>query len=290
VARCADGFCRVEAGCYVMGAPTDEWGRGAISSNQVQVTITRPFELGQTEVTRGQWVELGLSQPAQYLQLGSADCLESDCPQGNVDFFDAAEFANRYSARQGLDPCYLLEECSGEFGNQFVCRSIHTTTASAYDCVGYRLPTEAEYEYAARAGTTTAFHSGPITPQVDSACHMDSNLELIGWYCHNSEKRAHPVAQKQANDWGLFDVSGNVCEWCNDVYKPLGYGTGPLVDPSGIPRDGSDMTALSGEDRVTRGGDYTMPAFMNKNDWHASFADYAFGANIGIRLARTLRD
>ncbi len=289
-AHCDAGFCRIEAGCYVMGAPKDEWGRGAISSTQVQVTITRPFEMTQTEVTRAQWEALGLTQPKQHTEIGAGDCLEPSCPQGDVNFFDAVEFADRYSKKYGLEACYELEGCSGELGDQLACTSVRLSAPSVYDCVGYRLPTEAEYEYAARANATTAFYSGPITQQTGPDCFLDPNLESIGWYCYNSDKRPHLVAQKQANAWGLYDVSGNANEWCNDIYKPLGYGEGPLVDPTGMPRTGGDLTAQKDEDRVTRSGDYLMPAYVSKNDWHASFTDNAFGPNIGIRLVRTLRE
>jgi formylglycine-generating enzyme required for sulfatase activity len=287
-AHCEAGFCRIEAGCYLMGAPKDEWGRGAVSSDQVQVTLTRSFEMSQTEITRAEWEALGLPQPNQHAQIGEGDCSDEDCPQSDVNFFDALEFANRYSVKRGLEPCYVMQRCTGELGNRLACASVAASAPSVYGCEGYRLPTEAEYEYAARAGATTAFYSGPISSQPDADCYLEPSLEPIGWYCYNSGKRPHPVAKKQANAWGLFDVSGNVQEWCNDLYKPLGYGTGPLIDPTGMPRPGSDLSAQPGEDRVARSGDYALAAFLSKNNWHVSFPDDAFGTNVGIRLVRTL--
>jgi formylglycine-generating enzyme required for sulfatase activity len=104
---------------------------------------------------------------------------------------------------------------------------------------GYRLPTEAEWEYACRAGTETAFYSGPITEPEG----RDPNLEKVGWYRENSGGTTHPVRQKEPNAWGLYDMHGNVREWCSDRYGK--YPDGPAADPTG---------ADTGAGRVGRGG------------------------------------
>lgn len=289
--NCVDGLCRIERGCFVMGAPPAEWGRGARSTRQVEVTLTRSFEIGSTELTRQQWQDAGFAQPVQHAQHGTADCLSLDCPQGDISFFDALSFANRYSALRSLEPCYELEGCRGQVGNGLACASVRTTSDTVYACKGYRLPTEAEWEYAARAGATTPFYTGEITTQPDPDCYSDSNMLSIGWYCFNSGLKAHPVAMKQKNAWGLFDASGNVHEWCNDVYKPGGYGSGPLVDPTGMLGLPADLTLDPSVDyRISRSGDYLMPAFASKNNWHTSFSDGSYGANLGMRLARTLQE
>ena len=104
----------------------------------------------------------------------------------------------------------------------------------------YRLPTEAEWEYAAKAGSTTAFADGGISAL---GCGRDTNLDRMGWYCGNSKGKTHPVARKQPNAWGLHDMHGNVEEWCNDWRGA--YPSSAVTDPAG---------PSSGSLRVLRGG------------------------------------
>lgn len=285
--QCSNGFCRIEPGCFVMGAPEDEALRALYSTQQVQVTLTHAFELAQTELTRAEWERAGFAQPVQQALNEVVDCLAADCPQPNVSFFDALMYANRLSELAALAPCYVLSECSGEVGNALVCSSVRTSVANVYECEGYRLPTEAEWEYAARAGTTTPFFTGGITYHPDLGCYDEPSLNAIGWYCINSDNRAHPVAQKLANPWGLYDTAGNVLEWCNDEFKPEGYGKGPLVNPTGMRGDPSSLAITQGL-RALRSGAFAFPAYASKSDWHDSLPDGSFSFIIGVRLARTL--
>ena len=110
---------------------------------------------------------------------------------------------------------------------------------------GYRLPTESEWEYACRAGSTTAFYNGGITRLI---CNIDPNLDQIGWYCGNASAKTHEVAEKLPNAWGLYDMSGNVEEWCWDWY---GVYPGTETDPVGPD---------SGAWRVKRGGSWNGSA------------------------------
>jgi formylglycine-generating enzyme required for sulfatase activity len=134
-----------------------------------------------------------------------------DCPVENVSWNDVQEFIRRLNK---------LSE-----GN-------------------YRLPTEAEWEYAARAGSRKAFANGDITNAKD-ACGKDPNLEKIGWYCGNSDNKTQKVAQKDSNAWSLYDMHGNVWEWCQDLYGE--YTADATTDPVG---------AISGSARVLRGGNW----------------------------------
>ena len=135
-----------------------------------------------------------------------------------MNLWEALRYANHLSEAHDppRTPCYELSNCTGELGDGFRCEAVEATSTSLYECEGYRLPTEPEWEYAARAGTRTAFYSGDITVKDAmvgaSSCYRDDNLDPIAWYCDNSGNSTHPVARKEPNGWGLFDVLGNAME------------------------------------------------------------------------------
>lgn len=286
IADCVDGWCRIPAGCFVMGSPEDEWGRGAYSENQVKVSLTRSLLIQQHETTQAEWSGLVTKNPsAPPPKPGNAgDCLDPACPVGNVNWFEAAAFANLWSQEDGYTSCYVLEGCTGALGDGMTCASINTTAPTYYMCEGYRLPGEAEWEYAARAGTTTAFYTGAIK-QLDhpETCAEDPNLLTAAWYCHNSGTLSHFGGLKLKNPWGLYDMLGNVAEWTNDPMKGLGYGNAPLVDPWG----GVEMTSTI-EPVVLRGGAPIMLASGCRAASHYSSQRSGRAPGIGFRLVRTL--
>ena len=235
-------FVEIPSGRFRMGSPSSEPGRFDDEGPQHTVTISRSFLLGTTEVTQGQWKAVMGSNPSSFSSCGD------DCPVEKVSWNDVIDFCNRLSDREGLSRC-----CSGSTWNQ--------------SCTGYRLPTEAEWEYAARAGTTTRFACG------DS----DSCLGGMGWYDGNSGSKTHPVAQKQGNSWGLYDMHGNVWEWVWDWKAD--YSPGSVTDPTG-PSGGSY--------RVNRGGGWygsagdCRSAIRGRNDPGLRYR------GLGFRVARSL--
>jgi len=209
-------FVYITPGTFMMGSPTDEPGRKN-DETQHQVTLTQGYYMQTTEVTQGQWEALTGSNPSLYSSCGS------DCPVGEVSWNTVQSFIKK-----------LNQKGEGT----------------------YMLPTEAQWEYAARAGSTTAFANGGIT---ETANGYDPNLDAMGWYTYNTGTWSpssqgvgsykiyptHPVAQKTPNAWGLYDMHGNIYEWCQDWYDYDYYNSGSVTDPVG---------PSSGSYRVLRGG------------------------------------
>jgi formylglycine-generating enzyme required for sulfatase activity len=281
VADCKDGWCRIPSGRFMMGSPATEWGHPARAEDQVEVTITRSFLIRQHEITQEEWTAQGFENPSGLMANGTGDCPEPKCPVGNVTWFDAAAFANRLSKAGGLPTCYDLSSCDTRVRHGLVCVTMTLTTPKLYDCKGYRLPTEAEWEYAVRAGTTTAFYSGDITKySAESDCHPDTNLERIAWYCSNAGPTTHPGGQKDANAWGLYDMCGNAYEWVHDEYTPEGYGDEPLTDPGG------DL--VQNDLRVMRGGSFNIWSTSCRSADRSGASYSARSPGLGFRLVRTL--
>ena len=242
------GFVRIPGGSFFMGSPTHEGGHRS-EENRHQVTLTRGFYLGATEVTERAWSQI-MGGPA------------SDLPVVNVTWERVVEFCNLLSVHDGLTPVYTDDDPSAVF--HWVWNR---------DANGYRLPTEAEWEYACRAGSPTAFANGDI---MNVAC-ADTNLAKIGWYCGNSGG-LHPVGTASvANAWGLRDMHGNVWEWCWDFRAA--YPTTAETDPLGPP---------TGVYRVRRGGSYESHAEYCRSANRSASAPYEADSNRGFRLARNV--
>jgi formylglycine-generating enzyme required for sulfatase activity len=252
----------IPSGTFTMGSPPDELGRDK-SEAEHQVTLTKGFWMKETEVTQAEWEAVMENNPSNALPVMSCG---SNCPVNSVNWWDAVQFCNTLSAQQGLTACYMLSGCNNTPGS--TCDSISENLG----CTGYRLPTEAEWERAYRADTSTAFYNGAIT---DTGCN-DPNMNAIGWYCGNANNNAHPVAGKAANGWGLYDMSGNVWEWVWDWYYT--YPDTHQSDPKG---------SSTGLFRIVRGGSWNHDALFCRAALRAGDSPILRRSDVGLRLVRS---
>lgn len=234
---------RLPPGKFMMGSPETEEGR---FSNEMQheVEIKTPFAISVTEVTQGQYVAVMGENPSEFEG-------EDARPVENVSWLDAVKYCNRLSEREKRTPCYQIEGDEVKWPEGLRCR-------------GYRLPTEAEWEYAARADGTTAYAGS-------------ADVNEVAWYEANAEKTPHPVGSKRGNAWGLHDFSGNVWEWVWDRYAEDYEGL-PRVDPTG---------PESFSIRVNRGGSWAGGA-RGVRVAIRSYDDPGHGlGHVGFRLSRS---
>jgi len=223
-------FVSIPGGSFYMGSPSSESDRDSDEARH-RVTVGS-FELMTTEVTQGMWEEVMGSNPAHDYGVGD------NYPVYYVSWNDCQEFIDRLNE---MDPS-------------------HT----------YRLPSESEWEYACRAGTTTRFYWG------DS--DSESTMGRYCWYSGNSSSSTHPVASKEPNAWGLYDMSGNVWEWCEDKYTS---------DYDDCPTDGRAYTG-SGSDRVLRGGSWLCSAEICRSADRSGYSPGNGLSYLGFRVARSV--
>jgi sulfatase modifying factor 1 len=198
----------------------------------------------------------------------------ADCPVETVNWYEAAAYCNALSSATGRTACYT---CTGT--DYSVTCSPSTTFASPYDCPGYRLPTEAEWEYAARAGDGRATYNGDLDSAHVECQQPNPVLDPIAWFCGNSGAASHAIRGKTANAWGLFDTLGNVYEFCHDRWDGgSAYPSGAATDPFGT----------SGAYPVVRGGSWNFAAraarFASRDFYGWSTRE----GHVGFRPVRSL--
>ena len=220
------GFVLIPAGSFTMGSPTGESGREP-DELQHPVTISKPFYLQTTEVTQKQWTQVMGSNPSYFKDCGD------DCPVETVSWNDAQEFIKK-----------LIQTESG---------------------AKYRLPTEAEWEYACRAGSKGRFYFGDV----------ETKLGEYAWYQGNSGWKTHPVRKREPNAWGFYDMHGNVLEWCQDWYGD--YTTSQVTDPTG---------PKAGQFRVLRGGSWNTGAGFERSAYRDRRRPDGRYYYLGFRIAR----
>jgi len=281
---CSNGFCApdgmafIPAGSFTMGSPATEFGRDAAEEDLHAVTLTRAFYMDLTETTQGAWKALAgpAGMPSFYDGLSPCDGVAPDsCPVESLGSTTIAIYANARSEAEGLTACYTLSGCAqtltgGTWQNgTYNCSG---WTLAGLDCNGYRLPTEAEWEYAYRAGTTSSLYNGDAT----TSTGVDPLAGLIAVYVGNAVRaRTGPVGQYSPNAWGLYDMAGNVQEWVEDRY------TARL-------RDATDPINTTGSGRVIRGGFYGASASGIRAAYRIWFGINLRDSATGFRLVRTV--
>ena len=235
------------AGSFPMGSPESELGRYS-NEKQHKVTISSGFWIGKYEVTQSQYEAVMGYNPASSYGVGA------NYPVYYVSWDNAMDFCAKLTA---------IERSAGRL-------------PEGYE---YTLPTEAQWEYACRAGTTTAFNNGTNIPKEEQTGWEEPcpNLDSVAWYWNNAgiyEYTSHPVGQKKPNAWGIYDMHGNVWEWCLDWYGGS-YLSSAVTDPKG---------ASTGSNRVLRGGSWNYYAIYCRSAYrNYDYPDY--DGNYGFRVA-----
>jgi formylglycine-generating enzyme required for sulfatase activity len=240
-------YVTIAAGTFRIGTPAPADGSYRSGKElDSDVTITRPFQMKTTEVTHAEWYFVMKKMPEYY----KAGCL--DCPVVHVSWTDAIAYLNALSKLEKLEACYVVS------GTKVKWKGL--------DCTGYRLPTEAEWEYAGRGGSKEAVY-GP--------------MDEIAWHRDNSEGKRHPVGGKTANAYGLHDMIGNVQEWTWDLFEDEAFAK-PQTDPV---IGGFEMTDIAA-DRSLRSPDEATSRVSFRGN---SMPPNSSGDTIGFRPVRTVK-
>jgi formylglycine-generating enzyme required for sulfatase activity len=242
---------------FVMGSPITEPNR---RSGEVQHRrrIVRTFALAATSVTKEQFLRF---RPA--FTYDARRYPEPTCPIGGVDWYEAASYCNWLSKEEGIPEDQWCYEITGQ---------VMKLRKNYLRLSGYRLPTEAEMEYATRAGAVTARYFG----------ETDDLLPKYAWYEKNSQERTWPVGSKKPNDLGLFDVQGNMLTWCQESYKAYPQGKEATDDSE------DELTIVSTNGRLLRGGSFLHSAVYIRSAFRDSYVPSLRVDNIGVRPARTI--
>ncbi|NOX34019.1 MAG: formylglycine-generating enzyme family protein [Deltaproteobacteria bacterium] len=246
-------FVLIPSGNFLMGSPKTEKGR-QWNEKRHRVIISKSFYMGETEVTQGQWEKLVGFNPSSFSKLGK------NYPVDTISWNEAMEFIRVLNKWEGT--------------------------------LKYRLPTEAEWEYASRAGSTSAFANGPVT--TFSCNKPEPAIVNMAWYCYNSglqnparDFKPHPVKTKAPNKWGLYDMYGNVQEWVLDSCKWRDIWKAKVGVVTDTYKDNIiDPLSKTGKHKIVRGGGWYQTSKYQRSAYRSLYKPSARRNSLGFRIVR----
>lgn len=280
-------FVRIEPGTFRMGGPADENRSPSDHSGPVMETlhtvrISRPFWMKSTEVTQREWTEVAKRNPSKHSSCGP------DCPVELMNWWEIIRFLNMLSLREGLEECYEVKGCRGSFSagcpvespiccDGYVCDDV---VFKGLDCDGYRLPSDAEWEYVARAGTKSPYFTGRCISSDQAS--FDASLQIPDCPTGVSRNGAGPmpVASYPPNPWGVYDMNGNIWEWVWD--HP--WDRNPDSETTHVDPLGGTLNP----NRNVRGGGYDAEASILRSAYRGSAPQSCRYNNDGFRYVRTI--
>ncbi len=267
-----------KTGCASGGGSCCDW---ELPNRQVSLS---DYSIGKYEVTQGEWKALFGSNPSYFTACGD------NCPVEQVSWLDALIYCNRLSESKGYTPCYYtdvnLSKIYGKSGSTWSLPNQDITIYWREDANGYHLPTEAQWEYAARGGYKSSNKEFAGSNIVDDAAWFWDN-STVTYSPNYNGKGTHTKGTKNANQLGIFDMSGNVWELCFDTYSGAGYpNTNDCCNPT-APDGMTSHTSLFGSTRVFRGGCWYYYAFYCRVSYRVNYAPGIRNYGIGFRFCRS---
>lgn len=257
-------FVQVSSGSFTMGSPDTDPDARENEKPQSRVTLTRSFLIGMHEVTQEQYTQVMNLKPAHFVYEHS-----QKHPVEHVTWFDAVKFCNALSAATGLTPCYTDQHGSTKIETS-------DTISCAWKANGFRLPTEAEWEYACRAGTTTRYCCGD---ELDQDYSWNWKNSLVKYKPNSRGWGTNPVGSKKPNAWGIHDMHGSLWEWCWNWYSIPRATQSQEIDPIG---------PATGSVRVYRGGAWSSEPYSVRSAIRYGAPPYYRNGHMCFRVMRII--